>query len=157
MLLRKYRIRMRKIEPALRAQITQMLRIPCKPRGKDGLFNLLEREGYDQADLVLCLLRLNTPQSLKHAERLVGRKITHCPPALRWKALPVNVPDRVGDDRRVTYVEKNPRLKSGRTSWLRRYHLFNVGLTVAQLMKRGITRYDLSVVLKRGWLRLETA
>jgi hypothetical protein len=118
---------------------------------------MLDESGYDQADLVLCLLRINAPESLRDAERLVGKQITHCPPCLRWKPRPLPS-DRTLDDRRVLSVRPDPVLAgSGRRGWLRCYHLFRVGLTVAQLRQRGVTRRDLRLVTRRQWVVLETA
>jgi hypothetical protein len=157
MMLEKYRKMVQKISSETARRVAAMLpRITCKKRGIDALFRTLNESGYDQADLVLCLLRINTPESLHDAERLVGKQITHCPPALRWKPLSLQS-DRTLDDRRVLSVRPNPVLTaSGRRGWLQHYHLFREGLTVTQLRQRGVTRRDLRLVMRRQWVVFET-
>jgi hypothetical protein len=156
MMLEKYRKMVQLINAPTARRVVTMLRITCKRRGRDALFRQLDESGYDQADLVLCLLRINTPESLCDAERLVGKPITYCPPCLRWK--PPLQRDRMPEDRRVLSVRPDPVLAgSGRRSWLRRYHLFREGLTVAQLRQRGVTKRDLRIVTRRQWVVFETA
>jgi hypothetical protein len=154
MMLEQYRKKVRRIDPEITKQVLKQLRLKKCKAGKDALFETLDWTGHDQADLVLCLLRVNTPKALSHAEDLIGHRIKLFPPAYKWRPLPVNVPDRTGDSRKVLHVVAEPRLRTGRRSWLRHYHLFRVGLSVAQLVRRGITANDLRLVTKRGWVEL---
>jgi hypothetical protein len=157
MMLEHYRERVRCIDDEVAAIVLKQLRIRKCKKGKDTLFKTLDQHGYDQADLVLCLLRINTTKARRGAELLIGHQIKQYSPVYKWKALPVNIPDRAGDQRRVLRVVKEPRLASGRRSWLGHYHLFKEGLSVAQLMCRGITANDLRLVTKRGWVQLSAA
>jgi hypothetical protein len=155
MMLELYRTRVRKIDRRTAAKVFRQLRIKQWKTGRDALFKTLDEHGYDQADLVLCLLQINTPKAVQHAEMLIGHRIEHCPPVYKWRPLPVNVLDRkVIDERRVVRVQQDPRHKSGRPTWLRRYHLFKVGMSVGQLLRRGVTANDLRLVTKRGWVQL---
>jgi len=158
MMLELYRARVRKIDRWTAVKVIKQLRIKQCHTGKDALFRTLDENGYDQADLVLCLLQLNTAKTVQHAEILIGRCITHCPPAFKWRPLPVNVLDRkIVDARQVVRVLQNPRHKSGRPGWLRHYHLFKVGLSVTQLLRRGVTTNDLRLVTRRGWVEFAPA
>ena len=132
-----------------------MLRVRW-PRSKsvDALYRALNGAGYDQADLVLCLLRVNTRRALRSAERLVGRSITRCPPALRRRPLPLLNRDTEQDGRRVTRVRPPPPLPSGRQTRLRNWHLVRVGLTVTQLRQRGVSARVLKLARRRGWVEL---
>jgi len=154
-MLELYRNRVRKIDRRTTAKVFKQLRIKQWKTGRDALFNTLDEYDYDQADLVLCLLQINTPRTVQHAEMLIGHPIEHCPPAFKWKPLPQSILDRrIIDERRVVSVQQDPRHKSGRPTWLRRYHLFKIGLSVAQLLRRGVTANDLRLVTKRGWVQL---
>ena len=124
------------------------------------LFDTLRKCGYCQADLVLCLLRLNTRNSLAVAELLVGRPITRCPSSLyfRRSPLPPAARPRRGDDRLVT------RLSSERSSscvlsagLYDRLSVARVGMSVLQLVSRGVRRRDLLIATRRGYLQLEGA
>src|SRR5262249_43370662 len=137
------------------AMVMNRLRIPRWYETEDKLFNALDIHGYDQAALVLCLLRINTHVTLRHAEALVGKPIEYCKPVYKWQAVPVNRAELPGDHRRVLYVEKHPELKSGRRSWLRRYHLLKPGLSIEQLLRRGVKRSDIRLAIKRGWIKVE--
>jgi len=154
MILEKYRAQVCAIDKETQVRVCAMLKIK-KLAGRHSLLRSLKQQ-HDQADLVLCLLRINTGRSLRYAEGLIGKTITHCPPALVWRAFPVNPVERFGDDRRVTSVLENPVVR-GRRSWLTRYHLFKPGLSVRQLLMRGATRRDLKLVLQRKWITLESA
>ena len=154
MMLEQYRKKVGRIDPEITKLVLKQLRIRKCKTGKDVLFETLDRTCHDQADLVLCLLRINTPKALHHAEDLIGHRIKLLPPAYKWRPLPINIPDQMGDHRKVLRVVAEPRLKTGRRSWLRHYHLFRVGLSVAQLLRRGITANDLRLVTKRGWVEL---
>jgi len=158
MMLELYRKQVRQIDRRTAAKVIKQLRIEQWKTGKDALFRTLDENAYDQADLVLCLLRINTAKAVQYAEALIGHCITHCPPAFKWKPLPINVLDRkTVDTRRVLRVQQEPRLRSGRRGWLPRYHLFKAGLSVTQLLRRGVTTNDLRLVAKRGWVEFAPA
>jgi hypothetical protein len=158
MMLERYRARVRKIDRWTAAKVIKQLRIMQCKTGRDALFRTLDANGFDQADLVLCLLQQNTPRTLLFAELLIGHYIKHYPPAFKWRPVPVNVLDRkIVDSRRVLRVQQEPRLRSGRLGWLPRYHLFKVGLSVTQLLRRGVTAKDLRLVAKRGWVEFTPA
>ena len=112
-----------------------------------------------QADVVLCALRLNTSASLRLAERLVGRPITHCPPMLiRWTT-PTKHSRREGDDRRVTHVRRPEAVQRGRRRLLKccmydRISRAREGMDVHTLLARGLSRRDIRIALKRGYLRI---
>jgi len=160
MMLEKYRKGVAGVDRVTASLVLKQLRLSWRRRGVDALFRTLDEAGHDQADLVLCLLRVNTREALRSAEKLVGKKITRCPPCLqRYRAVPLRdlrlrPHDTSADERRVLSVVGEPTLRSGRKPWLRRWHLFQVGLSVSQLLRRGVTRRDLRLVTKRGWVRL---
>ena len=123
-------------------------------------FDTLQRARLCQADLVLCLLRLNTPRALRHAAKLVGRPITHCPPCLRQLGRrPRAVAAQLPDDRVVIRVRPPAPVERGKRRLLcspmyDRLAKARVGATVAQLVARGITRRDLRIATRRGYLEI---
>lgn len=118
----------------------------------------LAEAGAGQADCVLALLCTLDSRFMSYAETLVGRRIAHCPPALRLLApFPMSAerPDeRSPDDRRCTFVmTKNPR--KGGTRAHARFRMWRAGMSVQQYITRGGTRRDVRVALHHGWIRLE--
>lgn len=126
-----------------RKMISRYFGFPTTPRR---LWQSLRDAEFCQADVVLALLRMNL---LRDAEALVGRPITHCPPALRsGSRTPVlRAPDPV-----IAIVYANPRAPG--TEAHERYHHFRVGRTVAQARARGARRRDVRMALRRGWIVL---
>lgn len=114
----------------------------------------LREKGLGHADLVLCLLRLNSPASIHFAELLVGKPIVYGPSfRLSW---PSNGKPSVFADRtpRVVYVvDENPRLN--KTKAKARFDHFRVGRTLAQLIARGVTRRDIRKAERRGWVKFQ--
>lgn len=115
------------------------------------------RAGLCQADVVLALLRL---EILGVAEEIVGRPITRCPPALALGYKAVGPSRRLPDERRVTEVRKPESEERGRRRLLscdmyERIGRARVGMTVAALVARGVTRKDLRIALRRGYLSVE--
>lgn len=117
-----------------------------------------------QADVVLCLLRLNTARSLRAAELVVGRPITRCPSGLRLR--------REAERRLRLSVEADERLEhvvsvtqpSARESGARRFlgaalyarlSVVRAGMTVSQMLARGVRRRDILLATRRGYLLLE--
>jgi hypothetical protein len=106
-----------------------------------------------QADLVLALLR-GPPTLHAAAEALVGRPIVRLPPVMP-KPLPKLPPPPetpLADRRKVLAVAPNPRLPT--TPAFHRYREVRVGRTVAQLLRRGVTRKDVREAVRNGWVRL---
>lgn len=108
-----------------------------------------------QADLVLALLRLNV---LDVVERLIGKPITRFPaqrhrrgtlrPGLERRELVIAV-------RKPDPVENGKRRLLG-TGLYERLSRARVGMSVEIMMSRGITRRDVRIGLKRGYLRMST-
>lgn len=120
------------------------------------LLRLLCEAGLGQADVVLALLRLNSLESLRLAEVMVGRRIRRCPPCLR--VLPPPKQDRGDstrpkDERRILTVVENPRLPGSPAH--ARFTLLRPGRTVEQCLARGMTRRDFRMALDYGWVQLE--
>lgn len=109
--------------------------------------------GIGQADVVMALLDANHPRMTRCAEWLIGRPITRCPPCLRPLGPPIGLGDvRSPDERRITFVEQNPRLPT--TGAFYRYAIFRVGMTVQSFLMRGGQRRDVRVAQRRGWIQL---
>src|SRR4051812_42883079 len=82
----------------------------CHVRDDIPLRWALAARGASQADVVIALLRHGDPRFIACAEALVGRRIYRCPPCLRASA-PMNISDpSTPDQRRITFVSRNPRL-----------------------------------------------
>jgi len=127
----------------------------------ESFFNLLHRHGFSQADLVLCLLHLNTPQAIRGAELIVGRPVTHCPSSLlltwRWKRTALRQ-HRQGDDRLVLAVYEPDTERCLPNGGLRRrLEVVHAGMSVGQLLARGVRRRDVRFAVKRGFVELEAA
>lgn len=150
-MLEKYRKAVDSVDEITRARVCEIMGTKNKLRLP--LFTLCVNRGWSQADLVLCLLRVDTTQSLAAASRLVGRPITYCPPVLVRRLPPSAL--RTGDMRRVTRVSGNPRV--AKTDAHRRFAEIRPGRTIAQLISRGVTRRDIREALRRKWMRLENA
>jgi hypothetical protein len=105
---------------------------------------------YGQADVVLALLRIDTPASLRHAEAFMGHAIVRCPPCLllRTRTPLPNVPR---SPRIVAVVPVNPRMEPLARL---RFAEFRVGRTEEQLMARGISRRELSWAKKNRWIEV---
>lgn len=104
-----------------------------------------------RADLVLMLLRIGTPEALRRAEKLAGVAITRCPPAVPpWPPKPVQ---RTPAAPRVTArVPNNPLVRS--SGAYQRFAQVKVGMTVEQLLSRGITRRDIRCWRARQYLEI---
>ena len=116
-------------------------------------FNLETLAGLCQADIVLALLR--GPERFHPCiESLVGRPVQRLP-GVQIRPLPTTVTPEVpaADRRRVLSVAPNPRLPT--TPSFQRFREFRVGRTVAQLLRRGVTRKDIREALEHSWVTLE--
>ncbi len=144
------------------------------------LFDWLHNNGYGQSDLVLALLRINTPASLHYAGAIVGRPITICQPGtyqpttftacgsstvravvwsdtLEWLrrlfGADMETHDPPADKRKIKSVSARPK----NSCPFHRPDLLRVGASVAQLLRRGILRRDLAAAVRAGWVELEDA
>ena len=171
MMLDRYRLPIRCVDFVTANRVLASLGIDARLRYSsppDAMFFELDWAGRDTADLVVALLRLDTPRSKQYAVTICGKDITKCPSFLAMCALPlpVRMSPRFGDDRRVVKV-KSPKIvkvintleKS--TIISSRLHdrmaLVRAGMTVKQLLSRGVTRRDLRIAQKRKWIQLEGA
>lgn len=110
-------------------------------------------ESIGKADVVLALLRINTPEALQAASGLVGKPITVCPAAIPpWPPRPVQ---RAPQERVVAKADENPCAPS--SDMHRRFALVRVGMTVEALQKKGISRRDLRCWTRAGHIKIEVA
>lgn len=117
-----------------------------------GMPYALNIRGLGQADLVLSLLRLDTPASRRHVERILGRPIKHCPGVfLAWR---VNGKPQVRRSPRIVYVAPNPR-KPNTTAHARYDASFKVGRTIEDTLVRGARKRDIRSAQRRGWIKVE--
>lgn len=137
--------------------VREALRVPRY--GTETLLGSLLAQRACHADVVLVLLRAG---ELEAVEALIGRPITRCPPGLRARPLPYpEAAPRRGDERLVTRVrEPGATTPAGRpqlltTDLYRRLALVRVGLSVQQLLTRGVRRGDIRIAERRGLLELE--
>lgn len=127
----------------------------CRPlRGPGDLPSIaLAEKGYGQADVVLALLRADEPRFFEAAERMMGQRITRCPPFLGPHYMPLANPDSTdADRRRILRVDREAvgRCRNHRMSILRE------GMSVDSFLARGGLRRDIGRAVKRGWIELET-
>jgi hypothetical protein len=117
-------------------------------------FKSLHCAGKDQADLVLTLLHLDHSMARKYVENLIGHKIKRCATVYCWRPIPLAPRNQQGDRQCLIKVKRDPRLKSGRRPWLRKWDLFKVGVPVEKLRRHGVTRKQLRLYEKRGWIKV---
>jgi len=122
------------------------------PRLRANLADVLSSVGLYQADLVLCLLRINTRCALRLAERLVGRRITVCPPCLRGRAKILKTRRFITNERRVTWVGRNKFLEG--TGRHQRFSMLRPGMLESEFVARGGLRRDLRAALQIGIVRV---
>ena len=123
--------------------------------GRADLYDELEDAGWQQADIVVTLLRSNL---LPDVELIMGKRIERCKGFEGYIPLPIAPPRSISpDDRKVTWVARNPRLPT--TPSFQRFQEIKVGLTVSALLRRGVTRRDIREALRGTeesgpWMRL---
>lgn len=148
---------------------------------KRGLGKLWTIDTLPADQLVLCLLEVDDYQSLSYVTDMVGKPITFCPPWSIPRPAPVIVKPREGDDRLVVRSRSQAMLKclasldatgsipprsplmslTGRkriiigTPMYDRMAIIRPNLSVAQLLVRGVTRKDIRIATRRGWVELE--
>jgi hypothetical protein len=113
-----------------------------------------------QADVVLALLRVNKPETLRGAEKLVGRRIVRCPPAL-VRLASGNIKSSPGaldpDYRRVKYIQPTEMRRDalpGTPLHAKLNRHCKPGVTVKSLLSRGLNRRDIRTAERKGWLEL---
>ena len=156
-MLEKYRTAIDAIPAGCRKALMESLGVPAYV---GHIYDVLEAAGLNQADVVLALMRLETPESLWSAEAILGKPIARCPPGLRdacpekslwaqaqWVLSMLGVDGESElDARRVLWAAPNPRLPS--TPSFQRFRLIKIGSTVGAFLRRGGTRRDI-----REWTR----
>lgn len=154
------------LPPATARAVARELGLPYYP---GALYEGLEAAGVYQCDLVVALLRVNTPEALSAAEAIVGRRIERCPPGLRRLPERVTLAEGIervlrtigltggsgGDNRRFVRVEPNLQLPTT-DSW-GRYRIIKVGMTVGQFLARGGSRRDVREWAAAGKVSLSPA
>lgn len=148
-MLRKHLAAVAKIDrnPALKYRVQRYFDLD---RGH--LFRALQ--GYSQADLVLAMMRINTPLSRSIAESLVGRPITVGPACKFTWSFNKQTPS-VGRQPVVVYVcpETETTIKK-RSRLAMIYHEFKPGRTKEQLLRRGVRPGDIRRAVSRGLVRI---
>lgn len=151
-MLQKYRDRIKRLPPDARQAIVEELELDISPRARN-FVELLESCHIASADVVVALLR--RPACRAQAEAVAGVKIQRGPVATPpAKPAPVTRPASGGDDRKVTWQRLPSPARPG-SKFAAHYAIVKVGMTVAQLLGRGVQRSDVREWLKREWIRLE--
>lgn len=98
---------------------------------------------------MLALLRIDTRESRRLVEDVLGLKIRLCPPGIPpWPPKPVQ--RKLAASCVASYRTPNPCLPT--TGAFRRYALIRRGMTEEQLRRRGVTRRDILRWTKLGYL-----
>src|SRR5690606_17630932 len=115
--------------------------------------DVLLQSGFWPADLVLCLLRINSREALALVEKIVGKPITVCPPCLSatGRRPPASRLDR--HDMTITWVGEN-KFSGARAH---RFSLLRPGMTLSQYRARGGRRRDIRAALSLGVVRVREA
>lgn len=114
----------------------------------------LRQRKLGQADLVLCLLRIGTRVAREFVERLIGKPINVSRPAELVYRHNTSAPARVARvPRIISVIRENPCRRS--TRFYNNFFHFRVGRTLAQLVARGVTRRELRLAQRRGWITFE--
>lgn len=119
---------------------------------RDSLRSALVRHTYGPADVCLALLRCGL---IAQAEAVAGVRLRRLPPDPRLRpslARPTVAERGSNPDPVVTRVGPNPRLPT--TDAYQRYRRIAVGMTVSQLLRRGVTRRDLRELSRAGHVEL---
>jgi hypothetical protein len=154
------------LPPEARRAIREYFDLP----GRGDLVSLLLSRGLFQADVVLALLRRG---QVTAAEVLIGRPITHCPTS---RLPPVYSSGAVMSDYISDYLDRHPsRQPEPRVTWVNpnpshdcrrggrslttpsfyRYRLVQAGMTLQQLLTRGVTLRDIRQWRAWGWVVVE--
>lgn len=142
------------------ARVSQSLRLGIflyfsLPPFAGNVCDSLHEHGYWQADLVLCLLRINTREARSVVAKLVGHPIVVCPPCLRHARRAPPPRKLARHELRVTWIKPDaPDYLSGDLAL--RISRLRPGMLLAQYRARGGRRRDLRVALARGLVRVES-
>lgn len=113
-------------------------------------FHRIDPGSATSADTVLAYLRINTPLSLRYAEKIMGKKITVCPAAVPpWPPKPVAKKPR---DAVVASVKYRPA-KNGKElprKTVEKFSLVKKGMTKNNLMAKGLSKRDVTRWTKSG-------
>lgn len=163
-MLPKYRPAVERLSPPALVQLSISLQLGLSPvPGPRQMFETLSARKFTQADVVLVLVsQLDRPdlgETAKDIFRkdialLVGKPIEVGPPP-QITPLPVKSAPREtnpADARIVTRVERNPRLPT--TDSFHRFKIFQVGRTIGEAIRRGVTRKDVREALTNNWVVL---
>lgn len=144
-MLERYRDIICALPPRVALLLTRQLQLPRAFGGR--LYRVLEEGGYCQADIALALLH---SREYAACEALVGRPIVHLPysrPPEPRRPLP-----RRQEALTVVAVARNPRLPT--TDAFQRFRAIKVGLSVEQLLVRGVRTRDLREWTREGSVKL---
>lgn len=120
--------------------------------GGEPFLQALRRAGLGQADIVLCMMRINTRRSREIAEALIGRPITVAQACrLTWQSNTQR--PTVRRQPVITWICPDVSIRR-RTRLAAAFQEFRVGRTREQLMSRGVSRGDLRRAIRRGWIRM---
>lgn len=136
--------------PALEYKLRRYFALDSSP-----LIVSCTRARLSQVDLVLALMRINTPRSRVITSSLIGRPITIGPACrLSWS---YNKQDpSISTQPVVTWVDNTVLLRRG-TRLALTYPEFKCGRTLDQLTMRGVSRSDIRRAMKRGWIKMTGA
>lgn len=112
----------------------------------------LKRAGLCHADIVLCLLRINTQRSREIVEALIQKPIT-VGPACRFVWPDNRQTPRVRRQPKITWVCSDVLPRRG-TRLYSRFPEFRVGRSLQQLQLRGITRGDVKRAIRGGFIKM---
>lgn len=139
--------------------------IPWNPVPTDGpsLYTCLRQHGIDQARVVFALGREFDQLGVGIIEHVVGKPIVRqrtSAPVLTRDGKPARAsggpsrppPTRAEDSHVILEVAPNPK-KPG-SSTFERYKHWEVGITVAEAMRRGLTRADVNWDIERGFVKI---
>lgn len=140
--------------PETRA-ILNHLRLPYSRR----IWPALQKGRVMSDAFVLALLRVNTGQTLKIAEAVVGRPIQRCAPRLAaMRKLIVETKPKGKDDIRILKVRPfklKGHVTLNCTPLYSRLGRIKVGMSIAQILMRGVSRKDIRIAKKRKWIVVE--
>jgi hypothetical protein len=133
--------------PALAYRVRSYFDLPAGPL----ISTLLP---YSQADVVLCLMRVNTDNARRITESLIGKEIVIGPSCrLSWgfnKQEP-----SVSTQPVITHVKSLGEVPLRRGTRLALCYMeFKRGRTLQQLQMRGVSRGDIRRAIKRGWIKV---
>ena len=156
-MLERYRDAAASVRGDLRAYVLDYFRI--SRRSRRSLFDLCRDAGLCQADVVLALVRARSAEADTAIERLVGRPIQRLPPQRRGYSRPL-VRGRTGDDRLVLAFRIGDKTLGGGailpgSPMYDRLSVIRPGLSLLGLLARGVTRRDVRIATRRGWLVME--